>query len=199
MKYQAIDSSLFTENRKRFRKLMQPGSVAFFHANDQMPYSGDQYFPYRQNPDFFYLTGIDQEKSILMLYPDSPNPALREVLFLLETNEHIAIWEGHKYTKEEATAASGIGSVLWLPSFEMMMKEAMMYATNVYLGTIENFRYSGEMNDRNLRFVSDLKARYPLHQYLRATPLITGLRLIKSEPELTLMQKGHRYHHRSVS
>ena len=190
MKYLPIESSLFIQNRGRFKQLMQPGSLAMIHSNDQMPYSSDQFFSFRQHPDFFYLTGIDQEKSILMLFPDCPNPALREVLFLLETNEHIAIWEGHKYTKEEATAASGITSVLWLPSFEAMMKEAMAYAEQVYLSTIENPRYAGEVNYRNLRFVNDLKERYPLHQYLRATPLITGLRLVKSEPELTLIKKA---------
>ena len=188
MKYNAIDSSLFIKNRERFRRLMKPGSVAIIHSNDQMPYSSDQFHPFRQHPDFFYLTGIDQEKSILMLFPDSPNTLLREVLFLLETNEHIAVWEGHKYTKEEATAASGIESVLWLPAFEAMMKEAMVYAENVVLSTIENNRYGGEMNYRNLRFVHDLKARYPLHNYLRATPLITGLRLVKSEVELELLK-----------
>ncbi len=169
---------------------MMPGSVAFIHSNDQMPYSSDQFFPFRQHPDFFYLTGIDQEKSILMLFPDSPNPALREVLFLLETNEHIAVWEGHKYTREEATTASGIESVLWLPAFEAMMKEAMAYANHVYLSTIENPRYAGEMNYRNLRLVNELRQRYPLHQYMRATPLITRLRLIKSEPELELIKQA---------
>jgi Xaa-Pro aminopeptidase len=190
MKYLPINSSLFIQNRDRFKQLMKPGSVAIILSNDQMPYSSDQFFPFRQHPDFFYLTGIDQEKSILMLFPDSPNPALREVLFLLETNEHIAVWEGHKYTKEEATMASGIDSVLWLPSFEAMMKEAMAYADHVYMSTIENPRYAGEMNYRNLRFVNDLKSRYPLHQYLRATPLITDLRLVKSEPELELIKKA---------
>lgn len=190
MKYLPIDSSLFIENRNRFKKIMKPGSVLFIHSNDQMPYSSDQFFPFRQHPDFFYLTGIDQEKSILMLFPDSPNPALREVLFLLETNEYIAVWEGHKYTKEEATAASGIESVLWLSSFEQMMKEAMAYAENVYLSTLENPRYSGEVNYRNLRFVNDLKSRYPLHQYLRATPMITRLRLVKSAQELGLIKQA---------
>ncbi len=190
MKYAPIDSSLFINNRRQFRKLMKPGSVAFIHSNDQMPYSSDQFFPFRQHPDFFYLTGVDQEKSILMLFPDSPNPALREVLFLLETNEHIAVWEGHKYTKEEATTASGIESVLWLPSFEAMMKEAMAYADHVYLSTIENPRYAGEMNYRNLRLVHELRQRYPLHQYMRATPLITKLRLVKSDSELELIKKA---------
>ncbi len=190
MKYLPIEPGLFINNRNAFKAMMKPGAVAFIHSNDQMPYSGDQYFPFRQHPDFFYLTGIDQEKSLLMLFPDSPNPALREVLFLLETNEHIAVWEGHKYTKEEATAASGIESVLWLPSFEAMMKEAMMYAEYVYLSTIENNRYSGEPSYRNRRFVSELKDRYPLHQYLRATPLITKLRLSKSPEELDIIRKA---------
>lgn len=169
---------------------MKPGSVAIIHSNDQMPYSSDQFFPFRQHPDFFYLTGIDQEKSILMVFPDSPNPALREVLFLLETNEHIAVYEGHKYTKEEATATSGIESVQWLSSFEAILKEAMAYAENVYLSTIENPRYAGEVDYRNLRFVKELKERYPLHQYSRATPLITSLRLVKSEQELKLVKKA---------
>ena len=188
MKYPPIDSSLFIGNRERFKERMLPGSVLFVHSSDQMPYSNDQFFPFHQYPGFFYLTGIDQEKSILMLFPDSPNPALREVLFLLETNEHIAVWEGHKYTKEEATAASGIESVMWLPSFEAMMKEAMMYAEHVYLCTLEDFRYGGEMADRNMRFAHDLRQRYPLHQYRRATPLITTLRLTKSDLELELLK-----------
>ncbi len=190
MKYPPIEPSLFVSNRDAFRKLIKPGSLAIIHSNDQMPYSSDQFFPFRQHPDFFYLTGIDQEKSILMLFPDSPNPALREVLFLLETNEHIAVWEGHKYTKNEAAAASGIETVHWLSSFETMLKEAMAYAENVYLDTLENPRYGGEVNYRNLRFVRDLQSRYPLHNYMRATPLITRLRLTKSDVELEVMKKA---------
>lgn len=190
MKYQPIDSGLFEFNRDRFRKLLKPGSLALIHSNDQMPYSSDQFFPFRQHPDFFYLTGIDQEKSILMLFPDSPNPALREVLFLLETNEHIAVWEGHKYTKDEAAAASGIETVHWLGSFDTMLKEAMAYADNVYLSTLENPRYAGESASRNMRFVRDLQTRFPLHAYQRATPLITRLRLTKSDLELEVMKEA---------
>lgn len=190
MKYLPIDSQIFTDHRKNFINRMEPGSVAFFLSNDEQPRSADQFFPFRQNPDFFYLTGIDQEKSILMLFPDSPNPALREVLFLLETNEHIAIWEGHKYTREEATEASGINSVLWLPAFEAMMKEAMLYAENVYLNTIENPRYPGEHFYRSIRFAREIKEKYPLHNYRRATPIITSLRLIKSPAELEIIQKA---------
>jgi Xaa-Pro aminopeptidase len=108
MKYLEILNSLFTNNRKNFVSRIKPGSLAIFHSNDEFPVSGDQIFAFKQNPDFFYLTGIDQEQSILLLYPDCPNKAYREVLFLRQTNEHIAVWEGHKYTKEEARHVSGI-------------------------------------------------------------------------------------------
>jgi Xaa-Pro aminopeptidase len=190
MKYLPLPNALFVENRRNFISRMLPGSVAVFHSNDEQTRSGDQFFPFRQNPDFFYLTGIDQEKSILMLFPDSPNPALREVLFLLETNEHIAIWEGHKFTKEEATIASGINRVEWLPMFESILREAMSYAEHVYLGTNENPRYAGEAECRNIRFAHDLKRKYPLHQYQRATPIISSLRLVKSQAELEIIQKA---------
>jgi Xaa-Pro aminopeptidase len=113
MKYLPIDSLLFIENRKKFAAKLPPKSLAIFHSNDEMPYSGDASFPFRQNADLYYLSGIDQEHTILLLFPDCPNEGLREVLFVRETNETIAIWEGHKYTKEEARNASGIQKVLW--------------------------------------------------------------------------------------
>jgi len=190
MKYLPLSNALFAENRRNFICRMLPGSVAVFHSNDEQTRSGDQFYPFRQNPDFFYLTGIDQEKSILMLFPDSPNPVLREVLFLLETNEHIAIWEGHKFTKEEASMTSGISRVEWLPMFESMLREAMSYAENVYLSTNENPRYAGEADCRNLRFVHELKRKYPLHLYQRATPIISSLRLVKSQAELEIIQNA---------
>ncbi|HSV88204.1 MAG TPA: aminopeptidase P N-terminal domain-containing protein [Bacteroidales bacterium] len=190
MKYLPLPGSIFTSHRQNFVRRMLPCSVAIFHSNDEQVRSGDQFFSFRQNPDFFYLTGIDQEKSVLMLFPDSPNPALREVLFLLETNEHIAIWEGHKYSKEEATATSGISKVEWLTMFESMVREAMSYAENVYLATIENPRYAGESDCRNLRFAHDLMRRYPLHKYHRAAPVLTSLRLVKSPGELDIILKA---------
>jgi len=190
MKSHSLSSSFFSENRKNFIRRMQPGSVAFILSNDEQPRSSDQVFPFRQNPDFFYLTGIDQEKSFLMLFPDSPNPALREVLFVLETNEHIAVWDGAKYSKPQATEVSGIARVEWLAGIEPAIKEAMMYAQYVYLGTMENNRYPGEANYRSLRFAHDLRNRYPLHNYQRATPILTTLRLIKSPQELEVLQKA---------
>src|SRR5688572_26301995 len=114
MKYQPLPKALFIENRKRFRKQLKKDSVAFFNSNDEMPRNGDGTFQFRQNSDLFYLSGIDQEKSLLVISPDCPVPQFREVLFLRKTNETIAIWEGHKYSKEEARNASGIDNVMWL-------------------------------------------------------------------------------------
>src|SRR3546814_743804 len=140
MKYETINNGLFKRNRKNFTAKVQNNSIAIFHSNDEFPRSGDQPFPFKQNADLFYLTGIDQEKSILILFPDSPDPKYREALFLLETNEHIAIWEGHKYTKEEARQVSGIQSVFWLNEFDKVLPMLLHYAERIYLNSNENDR-----------------------------------------------------------
>src|SRR6201747_1491002 len=137
MKYLPIENNLFTINRKNFVSRIKPGSIAIFHSNDEFPRSGDQTFPFKQNPDFFYLTGIDQEQSMLILFPDCPNPLYKEVLFLRQTNEHIAVWEGHKYTKEEAKAASGIETIYWLSEFDNILHSIVNYAENIYINTNE--------------------------------------------------------------
>src|SRR6195952_971292 len=135
MKYLPINSNVFINNRINFVSRIKPSSLAIFHANDEFPRNGDQNFLFKQNPDFFYLTGIDQEQSILVLFPDCPNPLYREVLFLRQTDEHIAIWEGHKYTKEEAIKASGIKSVYWLNEFDGILQSIINYAENAYINT----------------------------------------------------------------
>ncbi|MCF8367258.1 MAG: aminopeptidase P family protein, partial [Bacteroidales bacterium] len=163
---------------------------AVFHSNDQMPRNGDQFFPFRQQSDFFYLSGIAQEKSILLLAPDFPDPKLREVLFLLETNEKIAIWEGHKYSKKEATEISGIKNIHWLESFEMILNELLQWGENVYLSTYEYPKYNTEVVSKNLRFAKILRQQFPVHQYQRSAPILTGLRMIKSEREIELIQKA---------
>src|SRR5882757_9062593 len=114
MKYSAIDKKLFIENRKKFTTHLNPGSIAIFNSNDEMPRNGDQNFLFRQHSDLLWLTGIDQEQTILVIAPDHPLPEYREALFIRKTNEHIAVWEGHKYTKEEARAASGIQNIFWV-------------------------------------------------------------------------------------
>ncbi|HRS53810.1 MAG TPA: aminopeptidase P N-terminal domain-containing protein [Bacteroidales bacterium] len=190
MRYLPINPELFINNRKNFLRMMKPKSLAIFVSNDEMPRNGDQCFPFRQNSDFFYLTGIDQEKSILLLAPNCPNHKYREILFLVETNEHIAIWYGHKYTKEEATATSGIKTVMWLDEFENVLKEVMSTSENVYLNINENIRFSTEVPYKELRFADNIKAKYPLHTYYRSAPIMTNLRTIKSPLEIELISKA---------
>ncbi|QEM08486.1 aminopeptidase P N-terminal domain-containing protein [Mucilaginibacter rubeus] len=190
MKYLPIKNSLFTNNRKNFVSRTKPNSIAIFHANDEFPRSGDQAFMFKQNPDFFYLTGIDQEQSILVLYPDCPNKAYREVLFLRQTNEHIAIWEGHKYTKEEAREASGIESIFWLQEYDTILHSIINYAENIYINTNENDRYAHTVPYRDYRMYEALKLKYPLHNYTRSAPILRDLRVIKSDIEIELTQKA---------
>ena len=190
MKYPLIDNSLFINNRKNFVSRTKPNSVAIFHASDEFPRSGDQTFLFKQNPDFFYLTGIDQEQSILLLFPDCPNKAYKEVLFLRQTNEHIAIWEGHKYTKEEAKAASGIENIYWLSEYETILQNIIYYAEHIYINTNENDRYGHSVPYRDLRMFEALKTKYPLHKYERAAVIMRDLRVIKSPVEIALTQKA---------
>ncbi|MBY0245208.1 MAG: aminopeptidase P family protein [Sphingobacteriaceae bacterium] len=190
MKYKKISSSLFIKNRIEFSKKMISNSLAIFNSSDEFPRSGDQNFSFKQNPDLFFLSGIDQEQSILLLYPDCPNPLYKEVLFLRKTNDHIKVWEGHKYTKEQAKEASGIENVCWLEEFENVLHSIIHYTDCVYLNTNENDRYAHSVKYRDLRFIEDLKSRYPLHNYKRAALLMRELRVVKSDIEVDLTQKA---------
>jgi Xaa-Pro aminopeptidase len=190
MKYTAPDASLFALNRKNFAQRLKPKSIAIFNANDEQLRSGDQNFAFKQNPDLFYLSGIDQEQSILILFPDCPNPLYREVLFLRQTNDHIKVWEGHKYTKEGAQQASGIQQIFWLDEFWTVLQSIIHYAENIYLNTNENDRSVYEVPYRDLRFIQQLKERYPLHQYERSALILRDLRPVKSEIEVQLTKKA---------
>ena len=190
MKYLPISNNLFTINRKNFVKRIKPNSLAIFHSNDEFPRNGDQTFAFKQNADFFYLTGIDQEQSVLLLYPDCPNLLYREVLFLRQTNEHIAVWEGHKYTKEEARAASGIEQVYWLNELDAILHSIINYADNVYINTNENDRYSHTVPYRDIRMYEELRRKYPLHHYERSAVILRALRAIKSDIEIELTRKA---------
>ena len=176
MRYTPAEKELFVQNRKNFRALMRNSSMAIFHANDEMPRSADGFFAFRQNPDLYYLSGIDQEKTILLMYPDSPNPAYQEVLFLRKTNEHIAIWEGHKYSIEEARNASGIKTIFWLEEFDNIFPMLMNWCSNVYLNANEHDRFSSEVSSKDLRFANALRSQYPLHHYERSAPFMSSLR-----------------------
>src|ERR1700761_8036606 len=184
MKYLTIKNSLFTINRKNFVSSIKPASIAIFYANDEYPRSGDQNFIFKQNPDFFYLTGIDQEQSILLLFPDCPNSLYKEVLFLRQTNEHIAVWEGHKYTKEEAKQASGIENVFWLSEFDAILHSIINYAENIYINTNENDRYAHTVPYRDIRMLEMLRLKYPLHYYERSALILRDLRVVKSPTEV---------------
>jgi Xaa-Pro aminopeptidase len=140
MKYTSISSQLFMDNRKKFVAQLPPNSMAILFANDEMPRSADQSHMFRQNPDLFWLSGIDQEKTVLVIYPDCPNPLYREALFLRRTNDMIAVWEGHKYTQEEARTASGIQQIFWEESFEPALKGLMSYCDKVFININENDR-----------------------------------------------------------
>ncbi len=190
MRYDPIDKSLFINNRRRLRELMQKDSAAIFFSNDSQPRNGDQYFPYRQQSDFFYLTGIDQEKSILIIAPENKVNRYKEILFIIKTNEKIAIWEGHKYTKDEARKLSGIDNIQWLDDYELILNEIMMVSSNIYLNRNEYPKFFPELPGRNERMGDDLRNRFPLHNYLRSASLLTSLRLIKSEPEIELIKRA---------
>jgi Xaa-Pro aminopeptidase len=190
MKYLPIDNSLFILNRKNFVSRLKAHSVALFNASDEYTRSGDQYFVFKQNADFFYLTGIDQEQSILLLFPDCPNPLYKEVLFLRQTSEHIAVWEGHKYTKDEARKASGIENIYWLQDMDAILHSIINYADNIYINTNENDRFLPGVPYRDLRVLADLRAKYPLHNYQRSAPIMRDLRVVKSTTEVELTQKA---------
>lgn len=188
MKYDPINPELFIKNRKDFMAQMKPSSLAVFNSNDIFKTGADSTMPFKQHRDIFYLSGADQEDTILVLFPDCPDPSLREVLFVTETNEHIAIWEGEKLTKEKATAVSGISSVFWLKDFDKKFFEMMTMCDTVYFNTNEHYRQAVEMETREDRFIKKCKAQFPAHTYAKSNPILQRLRAVKHQIEIDLMQ-----------
>lgn len=189
MKYASINNKLFIDNRKKLTKQLRTSSIVVLNSNDIQPTNADGTMLFQQNSNIFYLSGIDQEESILVLFPDYPDKKMREILFLRETNEEIAIWEGHKYTKEEAASVSGIQTIKWLSEFESTFYALMAEAEHVYLNTNEHVRRPlVEVETRDMRFIKWCKNKFPLHNYHRIAPVLNNLRMIKSEIELELMQ-----------
>ncbi|MCH7413723.1 aminopeptidase P family protein [Belliella sp. R4-6] len=188
MKYNPLSKEFYIKNRKKLAEKLPTKSVAVFHSNDIMPTNADGTMRFRQNNDIFYLSGIDQEESILVICPDFPNPDMREILFVRETNEHIAIWEGHKYTKEEAFEASGIKNVQWVTNFDSVFNSLMALSENVYLNTNEHLRADVQVQSRDARFINSCKERYPLHTYRRVAPLMHQLRAVKEQEEIDQLQ-----------
>lgn len=190
MKYLPIDSKLFIKNRKKFAKSMKSNSLAIFNSNDIYPVSADSTLPFAQHRDIFYLSGVDQEESVLVIFPDAPKEEHREILFLKETNEHIAVWEGEKLTKEMAFKTAGIKSVYWLQEMDGVLFEMMTQAENVYINTNEHYRANVETETREARFVKKLKEQYPGHTYLRSQPILQRLRSVKEPEEIALIQQA---------
>lgn len=190
MKYQPINKELFCHNRRNFARQLKPSSIAVFHSNDFMPTNADGTMAFRQNSDLFYLSGIDQEESILILFPDSKDEKMKEVLFVRESNEHILVWEGYKLTKEQARETSGIQTVFWLQEFRQVLNALMSEAEHVYLNTNEHLRAVIEVETRDARFVKWCREAYPLHKYERSAPIMHYLRAIKSDLEIELIKKA---------
>ncbi len=188
MKYHQIDGELFIANRAKFIQHMTSNTLAVFNSNDIYPISSDATMPFQQHRDIFYLSGVDQEESILVLFPTASNPAHREVLFLRETNETIAIWEGEKLTKAKALETSGIKTVYWLNQFPTIFKQLMAEAQGIYLNTNEHLRANTEVETREDRFIKQVKIDYPAHHVYKSAPILHKTRSIKEASELTLMQ-----------
>lgn len=190
MKYDPIDPKLFVRNRERLIKNLKPKSVVIQHSNDILPSNADGTLAFRQNSNLLWLTGIEQEETILLLAPDFPNEKFREILFLKRTNEHIAIWEGHKFTQDEAREASGIQTVKWVEEFNQTLLTVLAEMDTIYLETNEHIRNSADVETRNDRFVKKCKSKYPLHNYRRLAPEIYPLRSIKQPQEIDLIGKA---------
>ncbi len=186
MKKHRIPTDFFIRNRQELAKQLNSGSLALVTANDELTRSGDQNFPYRQNAGFFYLTGIEQEKCILALCPDHPDPALREVLFTVKPNEALETWTGHKLTPDEIREASGIANVKWLDDLEMTMRDLALSSTHVYINLNEYSKYLPDVVYRDQNMVSWMKTHFPLHSYHRLAPLLTRQRMIKSREEIDM-------------
>lgn len=188
MRYQQLNSKIFVDNRRSFVKHLKPKSLAVFNSNDIYPTSADGTLPFKQATDIFHLSGVDQEESIVVIFPDAHKKEHKEMLFLKETNDHIAVWEGAKLNKEQAYNVSGIKNVFWLTDFERVFTEVMSHTENVYLNTNEHLRANVETETREARFVKWCKENYPIHTYQRSAPIMHQIRAIKSEEEVAVMQ-----------
>ena len=190
MKYLPIDSILFTKNRAKFVAQMIPNSIAVFNSNDIFSTGADSTLPFHQHRNIFYLSGVDQEESILVLFPDAKNQKHKEILFLKETNDHIAIWEGAKLNKIQATETSGVQTVYWLDEFESVFEQLMSEAKTVYFNNNNHYRQAVEMETREDRFIKTVKQKFPNHKIEHNFPIMEVLRGVKEQEEIALIQNA---------
>lgn len=190
MKYLPLDNRIFISNRERFIAAMEKNSIAIFNSNDELPTNGDALFPYKQNSDLFWLTGIEQEDTMVILFPDNPDPKFREVLVLVRPNELKEKWDGRRLRPEEARQVSGINTILWLDMLEPLLQPWIHLADSIYLNTNENDRKANLVPVRDYRFAASMRERYPLHQYRRSARIMKQLRAIKLRQEVAVIQQA---------
>lgn len=190
MKYKPLSPELFKLNRRRFSRKMNPGTIAIFNSNDLMPRNGDQFFPFRQNSALFRLCGLDQAETVLVLFPDCVKDNFHELAFIKKTTEKAAIYDGQKYSKEEARKISGIQKIYWLDEMDKVLNELILLSKGIYLNLNENDYYHSEIETSNLRFAKKLKQRFPAHQYYRSGPILKKMAMIKSKNEVIAIDKA---------
>jgi Xaa-Pro aminopeptidase len=190
MKHLPLNPQIFKKNRERFVKEMKPGSIAIFNSNDEMPSNGDAIYPFVQNSDLYWLTGIEQEETMLILFPDNPDTKYREVLVLVRPNELKEKWDGKRLRANEATALSGINKIVWLDTLEALLQPWVHLTDTVYLNTNENDRKGSLIETRDYRFAKQFMQRYPLHKYERAARVLKGLRGVKTAEEVEVMKEA---------
>ena len=190
MKYLPLNPKIFIQNRKRFVEKMDKNSIAIFNSNDELPTNADQLFKFKQNSDLIWFTGIEQEDSMLILFPDNPDPKYREVLVLVRPNELKEKWDGHRLRRNEATAISGIQTIVWLDVLDGLLQPWIHLSDNIYLNSNENDRKANFVPVRDYRYAEQMKQRYPLHQYKRSAKLLKDLRAIKTPLEVEVIQKA---------
>ena len=189
-KYSNPPAALFVQNRKKLSNSLLPGSIAIFHSNDEMPRNGDAYFTFKQQSDIYYLTGIDQEDTIVVLFPDCPNPLYREMIFVKETSEQIAIWDGARLNPNQVFEVSGISKVFWYHEFWKTIHAAFLLAENIYINLNENDRFTDKVSYANLRFANEIKAKYPAHNFKRSAPILANLRMRKEPQEIDQLKEA---------
>jgi Xaa-Pro aminopeptidase len=190
MKHLPLNPQIFIDNRKRFMAAMKPNSIAIFNSNDEVPSNGDALYRFQQNSDLYWLCGIEQEDTMVILFPDCPDPKYKEVLVLVRPNELKEKWDGKRHRAHEATAICGIGTIVWLDSLDALLQPWIHLANTIYLNTNENDRKGSLIETRDYRFIKEIQARYPLHQFERSAKIMLQLRAVKSKLETAVLQKA---------
>src|SRR5580658_6177511 len=190
MKYLPLNPGIFVKNRERFIDALPPNSIAIFVTNDETPSNGDALYSFKQNSDLFWISGINQEESMVVLFPDHPDPKYREVLVLVRPNALKEKWDGKRLRAEEAKKISGIETIVWTDSLDPLLQQWVHLSDHIYLDSNENDRKANLIETREYRFIGEMKKRYPLHDYQRTAKIMKNLRSIKTGLEIEVLQKA---------